>query len=177
MISLAAFHAQGHEEAMDQVMGWCHCANWAADIIAQRPFANLEALRQSCLSRWQQATAAEVEEALAAHPLIGDVALLQARFVTASDDRAKVNTAFAEQGQVLDASTATLNELARLNVAYKKRHGFIFIIFAKHLNAEEMLAAIAARIDNDSDEEFAQAAAEQTKIMLARIATAFGVDA
>jgi 2-oxo-4-hydroxy-4-carboxy--5-ureidoimidazoline (OHCU) decarboxylase len=103
------------------------------------------------------------------------VALLQAKFVTASDD--KVNTAFAEQGQVLEASTATLNELARLNVAYKKRHGFIFIIFAKHLSAEEMLAAIAARIDNDSDKEFAQAAAEQTKIMLARIATAFGVDA
>ena len=177
MISLAEFHAQGHEEAMDQVMGWCHCVNWAADIIAQRPFANLEALRQSCLSRWQRASSAEVEEALAAHPLIGDVALLQAKFVTASDDRAKVNTAFAEQGQVLEASTATLNELARLNIAYKKRHGFIFIIFAKRLSAEEMLAAIAARIDNDSDKEFAQAAAEQTKIMMARIDTAFGVGA
>ncbi|NCF44072.1 MAG: 2-oxo-4-hydroxy-4-carboxy-5-ureidoimidazoline decarboxylase [Proteobacteria bacterium] len=177
MISLAAFNAQGHQQALDQVMSWCHCANWAADIIAQRPFVTLETLRQSCQTRWQHATSVEVEEALAAHPLIGDVALLQAKFAAASDDGARRNTAFAEQGQVLKAGTATLDELARLNVAYKERHGFIFIIFAKHLSAEEMLAAIAARIDNDTNHEFAQAAAEQTKIMLARIATTFGLDA
>ena len=74
---------------------------------------------------------------------------------------------------MLNASDDTLEALARLNSAYKNRHGFIFIVFARDLSAEEMLLALQARICNSTEEEFAQAVAEQTKILQARIATAF----
>ena len=79
----------------------------------------------------------------------------------------------SEQGQVLQASGATLDELARLNVAYKQRHGFIFVICAKHLSAEVMLAAIRDRIGNSTNDELTCAAAEQRKIFLLRIESAF----
>ena len=147
----------------------------AGDVAAQRPFLTITDLNTVCVTRWQQASAAEISEALAAHPLIGDVKLLKSKFSATAD--AQVSTAFAEQGQVLKASDHTLNELARLNVEYKQRHGFIFIVFAKHLTADEMLEAIRARIGNITADEFAQAAAEQTKILQARIATTFGIEA
>ena len=82
------------------------------------------------------ASISEMEEALAAHPLIGDIELLKKKF---SSNDARADKAFAEQGQVLNASDDTLEALARLNSAYKNRHGFIFIVFAKDLSAEEML--------------------------------------
>lgn len=152
------------------VMGWCHCVSWAADVVKHRPYRDVQQLSDYCAARWQMATSSEVEAALAAHPLIGDVELLRAKFAP-SDEQA--NTAIAEQGQVLQASSATLDELARLNVAYRQRHGFIFVICAKHLSAEVMLAAIRDRIGNSTADELTCAADEQRKIFLLRIASAF----
>ena len=152
------------------VMGWCHCESWAADVVKQRPYGELQQLSNYCETRWQLAAPAEVEAALAAHPLIGDIELLRAKF-SPGDEQA--STAMSEQGQVLQASGATLDELARLNVAYKQRHGFIFVICAKHLSAEAMLAAIRDRIGNSTDDELTCAAAEQRKIFLLRIESAF----
>ena len=152
------------------VMSWCHCESWAADVVKHRPYDDAQQLTDFCVMRWQLVTPAEVERALAAHPLIGDVELLRAKF---APGEAQASTARSEQGQVLQASDATLDELARLNVAYKQRHGFIFVICAKHLSAEVMLAAIRDRIGNSTNDELTCAAAEQRKIFLLRIESAF----
>ena len=93
----------------------------------------------------------------------GDVELLRARF-----SRANV-----EQGQVLDAPEAVIERLKALNDAYFERFGFIFIICASGRSAEEMLAAIEARVDNDRTTELDNAAAEQGKIMLLRLRDRF----
>ena len=140
-------------------MSWCHCESWAADVVKHRPFSDAQQLSDYCEMRWQLATPAEVEAALAAHPLIGDIELLRAKF-SPGDEQA--STAMSEQGQVLQATGATLDELARLNVAYKQR-----------LSAEAMLAAIRDRIGNSTDDELTCAAAEQRKIFLLRIESAF----
>ena len=152
------------------VMSWCHCESWAADVVKHRPYSDAQQLSDYCEMRWQLVTPTEVEVALAAHPLIGDIELLRAKF---SPGEGQASTAMSEQGQVLQASGATLDELARLNVAYKQRHGFIFVICAKHLSAEVMLEAIRDRIGNSTDDELTCAAAEQRKIFLLRIESAF----
>lgn len=170
MTTLQQFNLLQAEEAQATVMSWCHCESWAVDVVKHRPFSDAQQLSDYCEMRWQLATPAEVEAALAAHPLIGDVELLRAKF-SPGDEQA--STAMSEQGQVLQASGATLDELARLNVAYKQRHGFIFVICAKHLSAEVMLAAIRDRIGNSTDDELTCAAAEQRKIFLLRIESAF----
>ena len=135
-----------------------------------RPYSDAQQLSDYCEMRWQLVTPTEVEVALAAHPLIGDIELLRAKFSPSGD---QASTAMSEQGQVLQASGAILDELARLNVAYKQRHGFIFVICAKHLSAEVMLAAIRDRIGNSTDDELTCASAEQRKIFLLRIESAF----
>ena len=173
MSNLAQFNSSAADAARDTAMGWCHCVNWAIDVASKRPFQSMQQLESYCVERWQGASMLEVKEALEAHPLIGDTALLKKKF-SSQDDLAE--KAFAEQGQVLGASEDTLKELARLNVDYKNRHGFIFIVFAKDLSPEEMLLALRTRIDNSTKHEFAQAMAEQTKICLARIRATFGSD-
>ena len=152
------------------VMSWCHCESWATDVVKHRPYSDAQQLSDYCEMRWQLVTPTEVEVALSAHPLIGDIELLRAKFSPSGD---QASTAMSEQGQVLQASGATLDELARLNVAYKQRHGFIFVICAKHLSAEVMLAAIRDRIGNSTDDELTCASAEQRKIFLLRIESAF----
>ena len=170
MTTLRQFNQLQADAAQTMVMGWCHCTSWAADVVKHRPYSDVQQLSDYCATRWQLATPAEVEAALAAHPLIGDVELLRAKFAPGDE---QASTAMSEQGQVLQASGAILDELARLNVAYKQRHGFIFVICAKHLSAEVMLAAIRDRIGNSTDDELICAAAEQRKIFLLRIESAF----
>ena len=66
-----------------------------------------------------------------------------------------------------------ITRLKALNDAYFDRFGFIFIICASGRSAEEMLAAIEARVDNDRTTELDNAAAEQGKIMLLRLRDRF----
>lgn len=178
MNTLADFNGLEQEAALNAALAWCHCREWAAEVVSRRPFHDVERLQRTCVAQWQQASAAQIHEALAAHPLIGDVELLRSKYSVpeVATENDALDTAFAEQGQVLQASSETLAELARLNVEYRARHGFIFIIFAKHLSAEQMLDAIRRRINNDTQDEFSCAAAQQTKILLARIATTFNAD-
>ena len=174
MTNLAQFNSCAADAAKDAALGWCHCLNWAIDVASERPFQSLDQLESYCVERWRNASISEMEEALAAHPLIGDIELLKKKF---SSNDAHADKAFAEQGQVLNASDDTLEALARLNSAYKNRHGFTFIVFARDLSAEEMLSALQNRISNSTKDEFAQAVAEQTKILWARIATTFELHA
>lgn len=173
MKNLSQFNSCTVDVARGAALGWCHCFNWARDVVGNRPYQSVEHLESYCVERWDGASMSEVREALGAHPLIGDIDLLKKKFSSKDHIAEK---AFAEQGQVLGASEDTLKELARLNVDYKNRHGFIFIVFAKDLSPEEMLLALRTRIDNSTKHEFAQAMAEQTKICLARIRATFGSD-
>ena len=127
MKNLAEFNSCNVDAAREAALGWCHCFDWALDVVGNRPYQSVEQLESYCVERWHDASILEVKEALEAHPLIGDIELLKKKFSSEDDIAEK---AFTEQGQVLGASEDTLKELARLNVAYKKRHGFIFIVFA-----------------------------------------------
>jgi 2-oxo-4-hydroxy-4-carboxy-5-ureidoimidazoline decarboxylase len=74
-----------------------------------------------------------------------------------------------EQGQVLAAPEAVLEELAQLNRDYEARHGFIFIICASGLGAAQMLEALRARIHRPTDIEFAEAARQHAAINRLRL--------
>ena len=146
-----------------QFFDCCASTRWAQAMTTARPYANLTALRNFAEASWAQATEAEQLEAFAAHPLIGDVELLRAKFA------ANAATAHREQGQVLDADDATLAELARLNLAYRERHGFIFIICASDKTPGEMLSALQTRLPRTTTEEIRAAAAEQLAITQLRL--------
>ena len=61
------------------------------------------------------------------------------------------------------------HDMMATNKAYLENFGFIFIVCATGKSAEQMLALIKERINNDRDTELAIAANEQAKITKIRL--------
>ncbi len=108
-------------------------------------------------------TDADWLEAFAAHPRIGDVDALRAKFA------ATAAWASGEQAGVAGASESTLRALAEGNRDYEAKFGHIFIVCATGKTADEMLGLLRERLANEPDAELAVAAAEQAKITAIRL--------
>jgi 2-oxo-4-hydroxy-4-carboxy-5-ureidoimidazoline decarboxylase len=160
---LERLNAAVADDARQMLLRCCASRRWAAAVAAARPFANREALVDAARAAWAATDDAAKLEAFAAHPLIGDVEMLRHRLVRSGD------RAYAEQGQVLGAADEVIETLASLNIGYRERHGFIFIVFASGKSAEEMLDILRARIDRSTAEELRAAAEEQMKITELRL--------
>lgn len=163
-MSLATFHALDAEQAVAALRRCCESERWARAVAADRPYATQEALVTRARTLWREADEAELLAAFAAHPRIGDVEHLRARFSRGGADAAK-----REQGQVLGADDAVLERLKALNDDYLERFGFIFIVCATGKSAPEMLALLEGRMDNDRATELVNAAREQEEIMVLRL--------
>lgn len=111
-----------------------------------RPFADLEALHAAMTEQVERASVREKLELLNAHPDLGT----RARLSQASS---------AEQsGAGLDSLTpAELEQLHRLNNAYRKRFGFPFLLAVKGSTKSDILQALQNRIDASSEDEFREA--------------------
>lgn len=156
---------RAEQAALQQrLLACCASRRWAAALAAQRPFEDLAALLAAARRAWTAVSDEDRLEAFAAHPLIGDVELLRARF----------GRAHAEQGQVLAAPDAVIEELAALNRRYLDRHGFIFIVCATGRSAEQMRDLLRARINRATADEMMTAAEQQMQITELRLQEAFG---
>ena len=74
-----------------------------------------------------------------------------------------------EQAGAIGAPDALLENLARENRRYEERFGFIFIVCATGMSAEEMLALLRQRVSSDREAELNVAAGEQMRITLIRL--------
>ncbi len=137
-------------------------------MVARRPFANDDHLRQLSADIWQALPRDEWLAAFAAHPKIGDVHSLQKKYASTA------TWAATEQGSIAQANDDTLHDLARYNHDYEAKFGYIFIVCATGRSAAEMLAILKSRIDNAPEIELPIAAAEQLKITLLRLAKLAG---
>ena len=91
----------------------------------------------------------EKKEILDSHPAIGQRRGLSARSA-------------AEQGS--DDDPAVLEELARLNTEYERRHGFRFVVFVNRRPKPEILEVLKGRIGRPTDEELETALGELVAI-------------
>lgn len=157
-------------EARTAFLDCCGCEAWAASMMAGRPYDDGEALAAACERCFDGLADPDWLEAFAAHPKIGDLSTLRARYAS-GDSRSDRKTAWAasEQSQVEAASEETLRALAAANEQYDAKFGFIFIICASGKSAEEMLTSIGERVENEASVELANAAREQRKITALRI--------
>ena len=146
------------------------CANrkWAAAMTKARPFYSLDELLLAASQHWRAQDTTGILEAFQGHAKIGDKSALQAKFAQHESHADK------EQGQIRHASDDTLQELADLNDAYFDKYGFIFIVCASGKSADEMLAIIKSRINNEYAKEMANGAIEQEKITALRLTRKFG---
>jgi 2-oxo-4-hydroxy-4-carboxy-5-ureidoimidazoline decarboxylase len=132
-------------------------------MLDRRPFGSNARLLQAARDEWFALTAADWREAFSHHPRIGDREALRARFP------ATAHLSEREQAGVNGAGHDVLDALADANRAYEDRFGHIFIVCATGKTAEEMLALLRGRLQNEPAGEVQIAAGEQAKITEIRL--------
>jgi len=147
----------------DELMRCCGSSLWVNKMLPFFPADDLVELLEDAEEQWYNCSEDDWKEAFAHHPKIGDVDSLQKKFATTAV------WASGEQRGVGAASTATIEELAKYNVNYEKKFGYIFIVCATGKSAEEMLQLLKERLQHDPASEIEIAADEQNKITKLRL--------
>jgi 2-oxo-4-hydroxy-4-carboxy-5-ureidoimidazoline decarboxylase len=158
-MDLATFNAAPEQEVAVQLLACCDVAAWAKAVLADRPYAGVDDLLATADRAAGSLGGAEVEQALAAHPRIGERAGGQATEAVWSRQ---------EQSGV-DPSEATRAALLEGNRAYEERFGRVFLICATGRDADEILGSLQRRLRNDDATEAAVVADELRKIALVRL--------
>jgi 2-oxo-4-hydroxy-4-carboxy-5-ureidoimidazoline decarboxylase len=141
----------------------CGSTQWAERMLTRRPFHTQQGLIAAAREEWFGLTEDDWLEAFRQHPKIGEREALRQRFPSTH------HLSEREQAGVSRASDEVLDALAEGNRAYEQRFGYIFIVCATGRSAEEMLAMLRARLDNDPVREIQIAAEEQAKITELRL--------
>lgn len=153
-------NALSTEEAEKELLAFCASRAFAREVAAGRPYAGQAELGAAAEAAVRALAWPDVEEALAAHPRIGERAASAGR---------ESEWSRQEQSGVEDHVRA---ELAEGNRVYEQRFGHVYLICATGLSGEEMLARLKERLDNDEATERAvvrDELAKITKLRLARI--------
>jgi OHCU decarboxylase len=162
-MNLTQINTWPEDAASEAFRRCCGSARWAKRMVQQRPFDSEAALFESADRIWRELARLDWLEAFAAHPRIGDLDALRAKFAVTAAWAAR------EQAGVDGAPDDLLRELAQENCRYEARFGYIFIVCATGKTAAEMLALLKERLTNDPSEEIQIAAAEQAKITRIRL--------
>ena len=134
---------------------------WARRVVEERPYADVRALLDAAERAWSELEPPDWTEALAGHPRIGE----RGGSSPAASER--------EQGSVRKAPADTIAQLADENRRYEARFGHVFLISAAGRSADDILAALRERMENDAVTEARVAAAEHRKIARKRLVALF----
>lgn len=139
--------------------------DWTAALIAARPFVSLAALHYTAQTLAESWGRAELEQALSAHPRIGEKpAGPQAHAALSRQEQSAVN---AQDRQLAQA-------LRQGNADYEARFGRVFLIRARGRSGEEILQALGLRLTYSDTEEIVVALEQLREITLLRLAGAIG---
>jgi OHCU decarboxylase len=160
-MTLEEFNALPSAKAEAFLMDCCGCARWAAETRAQRPFAGVSALLAAADTLWRHLQREDWLEAFSHHPQIGEKA--------ASGSQSHRRWAEGEQTGARTATEDVKTRMARGNRAYFEKFGYIYIVCATGKSAEEMLALLEQRLQNDPVAELTIAAEQQRQITRLRL--------
>ncbi len=142
-VTVAELDRLSEAEAREALTSCCGTASWVAGMLAARPFRSREALLAAADRVWAELPGADVAQAIAHHPRLGESAA-----PAALSERASRWSSGEQSGATVsdgDARTA----LAAGNAAYESRFGHTFILCASGLDGNQMLAALEQRLTND----------------------------
>ena len=163
MPDLAWFNELAPEEAHAELLKCCGATRWAETVERDRPYASLEQLIAKATEVWWSLDERDWLEAFRSHPKIGE--RKAANTVSAQSQQWSAQ----EQQGVQNAAQEAIEKLARLNVDYEQKFGFIFIVCATGKSTDEILALLEQRLPNEASVELPIAAAEQAKIAELRL--------
>ncbi len=169
-ISVERLDSMPDTEAAFKLAACCGSSEWVARMLARRPFETLKQLLTAAADVAKTLTDDDWLEAFRHHPKIGQ------RNSNAVVSTSAESWSAGEQSAVSAANTTVRAALVGGNADYEARFGFIFIISASGKSADEILAALRARMRNERDDEIRIAAAEQMKITRLRLEKLTGGD-
>jgi len=171
---LDAFNALDAESASAELRRCCGSTRWVESMTRARPFPSAEAMADIGDAVWMSLGSADWLEAFAAHPRIGETKPVEPgtappklRVVRPGEGASSWEA--HEQSGTKSATEKVKERLAARNHQYEARFGYIFIVCATGKTAEQMLAIIEDRLQNDSHEELRIAVEEQRQITRLRI--------
>ncbi len=164
-MKLAEFNALRPEHAETVLVDCCSSTLWAKQMAAQRPFAGMNALVEAADSIWQNLGRDAWLEAFSKHPQIGEK--------PSTGSQSHRRWAEGEQTGARVASGGVKGRLAEQNRAYIEKFGYIFIVCATGKSAEEMLALLDQRLQNEPARELPIAAEQQRQISRLRLQKLF----
>ena len=150
----------GAEEAREVLLGCCASGRWAAEVAGGRPYGLVEEV----LARSDRAVAglteADLAEALAGHPRIGERPPAGPGGADGPDrsegggGSLSREWARGEQAGVQEANQVTIKALAAGNRAYEQRFGHIYLVCATGRSGAELLALLRERLEHDPATEW-----------------------
>jgi allantoicase len=148
------FGAMPAAVAEQVLLGCASAPDWAAAVVAGRPYADLEALVRAASAGILALDEKDLAAALAGHAPIG----------TPHDA-----TGAREQAGVSSLGEAATRELADGNRAYEERFGHVYLVRAAGRSGEEMLALLRERLGHDPETEADVARAQLAELTALRI--------
>ena len=121
----------------------------------EKPFKNLESFISKIIGIYENSDNKTILEILNLHP---ELAVEKKLTANSEEEQNKAN--------LKECTPEEFNEFKKLNIEYKKKFNFPFIIAVKGKNKNEILNYFKKRINNSLDEEFLEA-----KIQVKKIAT------
>ncbi len=149
--------------AREALAACCGAEVWVRGMLAARPFGSREALLAAADRVWGSLPTAEVAQAIAHHPRLGESA---ARAALSALER---RWSAGEQSGAAASTDDVRAALATGNEAYERRFGHTFILCATGLDAAQMLTALERRLTNDPDVERVITARELHRIIRLRL--------
>jgi 2-oxo-4-hydroxy-4-carboxy-5-ureidoimidazoline decarboxylase len=158
-VTLAELNTLDRLAFVDAVGGVFEHSPWVAERAwDRRPFSSVDDLHDVMADEVARATHAEQLDLLRAHPDLGT----RARMTAASSGE--------QVGAGLDRlSPETYERLMRLNAAYRARVGFPFILAVKGATADDVLSAIARRVEAPPDDEWSEALTQVARVARGRL--------
>lgn len=162
-MTLDELNALPPDRAANAFRSCCGSRNWVMGMVANLPFASVDAMLDASDDIWKQLDAEDWREAFAHHPRIGE------RRPTPIHNPVAVQWSAGEQANVAGAEPSVQDQLAVVNRAYESRFGYLFIVSATGKTAEEILAIARQRLQNEPAKELRIAAEEQRQITNLRL--------
>ena len=158
---------EGHDRADDlreRLTACLHVPRWVDEVVARGPYGDIEELLEVAYAAATPLTPAEVDQALADHPRIGER--------PAGEGQAQRFSRSEQQSSDSDDPDLA-RALAEGNRAYEEKFGRVFLIRAAGRTRTEILAELQRRLALDPDTEIGIVATELRDIAMLRIPQAF----
>lgn len=157
---LAQFNEAEPAQLLNVLRPCLDIERWAQEIIAARPFADLDELLKTATTAASSFTPEEVATAMTHHPRIGE---------RASGASTEASLSRKEQAAVDPADAAVVKALAEGNRAYEEKFDQVFLIRAAGRSPQEIIDTLHQRMENSAAEEERIVAQQLREIAVLRL--------